>query len=156
MVIENTLGKRQMHRSCEIMLDSRLVAILRLDDLKHAVDISRALLRAGIVAQEFTLTNPDALNAVREVIRHIRAFTDGTATIGVGSVRTRAQAVASLEAGAQFLVTPVLARDVIQAGAEAQVPVASGAYTPTEIATAWELGATLVKVFPARSGAELH
>lgn len=139
-----------MQHSLELILASRLVAILRLDDLKHAVDISQALLRAGIVAQEFTLTNPDALSALRGVIEHIAAFSEGTATVGVGSVRTHSQATAAVDAGAQFLVTPILSRDAIQAGVKARVPVVSGAYSPTEIALAWELGASIVKVFPAR------
>jgi 2-dehydro-3-deoxyphosphogluconate aldolase/(4S)-4-hydroxy-2-oxoglutarate aldolase len=60
-----------------------------------------------------------------------------------------AQARASLDAGAQFLVTPVLAFDVLAVGKERNVPVVSGAYTPTEIWTAWQAGATLVKVFPS-------
>lgn len=140
-----------MKRSLELVLESRMVAILRLEDLTHAVDISQALLNAGVTVQEFTLTNPSALGALQTVIRQIAAFAEGKASVGIGSIRTRVQASAAIDAGAHFLVTPVLSRDVIQTGVEGDVPVLCGAYSPSEIATAWELGAALVKVFPARS-----
>jgi 2-dehydro-3-deoxyphosphogluconate aldolase / (4S)-4-hydroxy-2-oxoglutarate aldolase len=69
--------------------------------------------------------------------------------IGAGTVLDGANARASIEAGAQFLVTPILAPDVIATGKAAHVPVVCGAYTPSEIWTAWQAGATLVKVFPS-------
>lgn len=133
-----------------LMAAAKLVAILRLDDLSHAVDLSRALLRAGVVAQEFTLTNPDALTAIRQVLKEVSAFENGEATLGVGSVRSEAQAKDSIAAGAQFVVTPILRTDVIDVCNRQERPVFSGAFTPTEIATAWECGASMVKVFPAR------
>jgi 2-dehydro-3-deoxyphosphogluconate aldolase/(4S)-4-hydroxy-2-oxoglutarate aldolase len=55
-----------------------------------------------------------------------------------------------LDAGAQFVVTPIMQPEVIRCCVEAKVPIAAGALTPTEIATAWDCGASFVKVFPAR------
>lgn len=128
-----------------------IVAILRLDDLSRAVELSRALLAGGIVVQEFTLTNPQALDAVAQVLEEVDAFRTGRAVVGVGSVRSLAEAQAAMAAGAQFLVTPTVQLDVIRTAVDAQMPIMPGAYTPTEIATAWNAGAAAVKVFPARS-----
>jgi 2-dehydro-3-deoxyphosphogluconate aldolase / (4S)-4-hydroxy-2-oxoglutarate aldolase len=129
----------------------RLVAIIRLDDLTHAVEISRALLDAGVYLQEYTLSNPAAIDAVAEVRKQIAEFNTGEASIGIGSVRTREAASQAIAAGAQFVVTPITIPSLIEFCRENSVPIMPGAYTPTEIATAWEAGASMVKVFPARS-----
>ena len=138
-------------RCLDLVLHHRLVAIIRLDNLSSAVQLSRALLAAGIVAQEFTLTNPRALEAVARVLREVPEFSAGGATLGVGSVRTLAQARSAIQAGAQFVVSPIFQSEVVSGCVEQGVPVMCGAMTPTEIAAAWQAGASLVKVFPARS-----
>lgn len=138
-------------RCLDLILHHRLVAIIRLDDLAAAVQLSRALLAAGIVAQEYTLTNPRALEALAQVLREVPEFSSGEATLGVGSIRTRAQTQAAIAAGAQFVVSPIYQPEVISECVEQGVPVMSGAMTPTEIASAWEAGSALVKVFPVRS-----
>lgn len=81
-----------------------------------------------------------------------RALTeDGlAAAIGIGSVRNIAEARAALDASADFVVSPITNLAVIEACAEAGVAVMPGAFSPTEIASAWEAGADIVKVFPAR------
>ncbi|MCA9159449.1 MAG: bifunctional 4-hydroxy-2-oxoglutarate aldolase/2-dehydro-3-deoxy-phosphogluconate aldolase [Planctomycetales bacterium] len=135
----------------DLIRHHRLVAIVRLDDLSTAVHLSRALLAAGVVAQEYTLTNPDALATIAKVLLEVPEFSNGDATLGVGSVRTPAQAQAAMEAGAQFVVTPIFQPDVVAYCVGKSIPVVSGAMTPTEIASAWQAGAALVKVFPARS-----
>jgi 2-dehydro-3-deoxyphosphogluconate aldolase / (4S)-4-hydroxy-2-oxoglutarate aldolase len=134
----------------DIIVASRLVAIIRLDDLSSAVELAEALLRGGIVAQEYTLTNPEALNAIREIRNQVPAFNNGTATIGVGSVRTADQVHQAAQAGAQFVVSPITDAHVMTACHACHLPTMPGAMTPTEIATAWDLGAAAVKVFPAR------
>ncbi len=139
-----------MTNTLQLVYQTRLVAILRLDDLSNALPLSRALLEAGVVAQEFTLTNPQALEAIRAVLAEIEEFSHGRATVGVGSVRNEQQCRESIEAGAQFVVTPIHVPHVASMCVEQGVPLFSGAFTPTEIATAWDAGASLVKVFPAR------
>lgn len=138
-------------RCLDLILHHRLVAIIRLDNLAAAVQLSRALLAAGVVAQEFTLTNPHALEAIAKVLREVPEFSNGEATLGAGSVRTQAQTLAAIDAGAQFIVSPIYQPEVIAGGVERSVPVVCGAMTPTEISSAWQAGAALVKVFPARS-----
>ncbi|HLI90926.1 MAG TPA: bifunctional 4-hydroxy-2-oxoglutarate aldolase/2-dehydro-3-deoxy-phosphogluconate aldolase [Ktedonobacteraceae bacterium] len=121
------------------------IAIIRLADLTDAREISRALLEGGITRLEFTLTNAEAPLVITQVRR---TFGDSL-TVGAGTVLDKAAAEASLRAGAQFLVTPALLIDVIEVGRSAGIPVLCGAFTPTEILTAWRAGAALVKVFPA-------
>ncbi len=139
-----------MQSVLSLIAQTRLVAILRLDDLSQAVELSRALLAGGVVVQEFTLTNPQALSAIQLILDKVEEFRDGRAAIGIGSVRSLAEAEAAMASGAQFLVTPTLQLPVIRAAVERGVPIMPGAFTPTEIATAWEAGAAAVKVFPAR------
>ncbi|UCH26450.1 MAG: bifunctional 4-hydroxy-2-oxoglutarate aldolase/2-dehydro-3-deoxy-phosphogluconate aldolase [Trueperaceae bacterium] len=134
----------------ERIAETRLVAILRLPDLSRALRLSVALLEGGANVQEFTLTNPEALEAIEEVRAKLPAFNEGQAAIGAGSVRNLAEAEAAITAGAQFIVTPITQLEVIAACKEAGVAIIPGAFTPTEIATAWEAGADFVKVFPAR------
>jgi 2-dehydro-3-deoxyphosphogluconate aldolase/(4S)-4-hydroxy-2-oxoglutarate aldolase len=135
-----------MTKSVEQVLPPRQpIAIIRLDDLTEALQISRALQAGGITRLEFTLTNARALEALGEVRR---TFGDGL-VVGAGTVLDGDMATASIEAGAQFLVTPTLVPDVIAVANNKGLPVVCGAFTPTELLTAWRLGADLVKVFPA-------
>ena len=121
------------------------IAIVRLDDLEQAVEISRALLAGGITVQEFALTNPHALEALAQVQRRL----PGDLLLGAGTVLDAEMARSAIAAGAEFLVTPAFLPDVIVVGRSAGIPVLSGAFTPTEILGAWRTGADLVKVFPA-------
>jgi 2-dehydro-3-deoxyphosphogluconate aldolase/(4S)-4-hydroxy-2-oxoglutarate aldolase len=129
----------------KILPPRKPIAIVRLDDLSEAIQLSRALLEGGITKLEFTLTNQEANQAINMVRKEFGA----SLTVGVGTVLDAEQANASIDAGAQFLVTPALLPDVIKVARERDIPIACGAYTPTEILTAWRLGADLVKVFPA-------
>jgi 2-dehydro-3-deoxyphosphogluconate aldolase / (4S)-4-hydroxy-2-oxoglutarate aldolase len=129
---------------------TRLVAIIRLDDLSQAVEIGRSLAAGGILAQEFTLTNPDAISAAHAVRQALRSEYGSGVAVGIGSVRNGREAAAAISGGADFIVSPITHPDVLAACREAGVAVMPGAYTPTEIAAAWEAGADVVKVFPAR------
>lgn len=135
----------------DIVSKTRLVAIIRLDDLSQAVALSKALLAGGVIAQEFTLSNPKALDALAEVKAALPEFSNAQAALGLGSVRNVAEAQAAIKAGAQFVVTPIMKLEVIDVCKHAGIPIMPGAFTPTEIATAYEAGADVVKVFPART-----
>ena len=134
----------------ELIKKSRLVAIIRLERLDHAQELVNVLLDAGVRCLEFTLTNPDAPRWIRRLLDEDKRFENGEACIGVGSVRNVEEAKLVLDAGAQFVVTPITSVKVIEVCVQREVPIASGAFTPTEIATAWDAGANIVKVFPAR------
>ena len=132
----------------ETLSRTRLLAVIRQDDLSHAEAVATALLDAGVKVQEFTLTNPDSLDAIGRMRRR-EAFGGAGGLVGAGSVRSVGEAHQALEAGAQFVVTPVMDLKIIAVCKEAGVPVFPGAFTPTEIHAAWRAGAEAVKVFPA-------
>ena len=127
----------------------KLIAIVRLDDLSTALDLSRALLASGLRAIEFTLSNPAAIEAMSTVKDTLPEFKRGEAVIGIGTVLSPDQARAAIAAGAQFVVSPTVNFATIEVCKQAQVAVVPGAFTPTEILTAWDAGASAVKVFPA-------
>ncbi len=129
----------------DIVAKGKLVAIVRLDDLSTARFISDALIDGGIRAIEFTLTNPDAAATIADM----RQSLDDSTAIGAGSVITAEQVRQVAAAGAQFIVSPVCKREVIDACQALELPTMPGAFTPSEIQQAWEWGASAVKVFPA-------
>jgi 2-dehydro-3-deoxyphosphogluconate aldolase/(4S)-4-hydroxy-2-oxoglutarate aldolase len=137
------------NNALDIVLESRLVAVIRLNNLDDFESLANTLLEGGIRVLEFTLTNLDALSAVESLRQSHSAFTDGTATIGIGSIRNLEQTRDAIDAGAQFLVSPILLHDMISYCQAQDVVAIPGAYSPTEIASAASSGAPLVKVFPA-------
>lgn len=124
-----------------------VVAIVRLDDLSSATYVVRALAAGGVPCIELTLTNRKAVSALEEV----RATGDGSLLLGAGTVLDAESARAAILAGADFIVTPTVRQETIELCRRYSIPCMIGAFTPTEILAAWELGADYVKVFPASS-----
>ena len=135
----------------EVIGAGGVVAIVRLDDLSQGVALSKALLAGGVTALEFTLTNSAALEVLAEVKAALPEFAAHKAVIGAGTVLTPEAARRSIEAGAEFIVSPYTNLETIKVCLESDVAVMPGALTPTEIVTAWEAGASAIKIFPARS-----
>ncbi len=125
---------------------TRIIAIVRLENYDRAQEVAGALIAGGISAIEFTLTGKGALAAIA---RTREAFGE-SALIGAGTVLTTQAVHDVVSASAQFVVTPVLNQGVIAACHHSNVPVVCGALTPTELQTAYEAGAEMLKVFPAR------
>jgi 2-dehydro-3-deoxyphosphogluconate aldolase/(4S)-4-hydroxy-2-oxoglutarate aldolase len=123
----------------------RLLAIVRRPDPDDALPAVATLLGAGVPAVELSLAVPGALATLRRAVE--AAPTD--ALIGAGTVRDAAQAEAAVEAGARFLISPGLAPAAAALARERDVLHIPGAMTPTELASALEFGAPLVKLFPA-------
>jgi 2-dehydro-3-deoxyphosphogluconate aldolase / (4S)-4-hydroxy-2-oxoglutarate aldolase len=121
-----------------------LVAILRAADAGRFLEVGRVLYEAGVRAVEVTLTSTGAL----EALGRLRAALPGDALLGVGTVRSAADAERAVDAGATYLVAPDFRPEVVAWAVAREVPVVPGALTPTEIAAAWAAGATAVKVFP--------
>jgi 2-dehydro-3-deoxyphosphogluconate aldolase/(4S)-4-hydroxy-2-oxoglutarate aldolase len=130
------------------VLDSGLVAVVRSPDSHRLVDVASALAVGGITVTEITLTVPNAL----DVIRQVRQNLGESILLGAGTVLDPETARAAILAGAEFIVTPTLNLDVIRLCHRYDKLVMPGAFTPTEILTAWEAGADIVKVFPADVG----
>ena len=126
------------------LCDSRLVAILRSSDAAVLIDAAEALAAGGIDAIEVTFTVPKPLSVLEAVVNRLGDRT----IVGAGTVLDAPTARAAILAGAQFVVSPGTNLEVVKLCRRYSVPVAPGAFTPTEILTAWEAGADLVKVFP--------
>jgi 2-dehydro-3-deoxyphosphogluconate aldolase/(4S)-4-hydroxy-2-oxoglutarate aldolase len=124
-----------------------VMAILRSADGAGLVEPALALFEAGIALVEISLTTPGACTAIEQVA----ARKPGRARIGAGTVLTVADVADVVAAGAQFVVTPALAESVHES-VRRGLPVAAGALTPTEVLTAHQAGASVVKVFPASLG----
>jgi 2-dehydro-3-deoxyphosphogluconate aldolase/(4S)-4-hydroxy-2-oxoglutarate aldolase len=136
------------HRRVDVLHgieSSGIVAVVRLADAAVVRDVAHALLNGGVRIMEITMTVPRAV----EVIAELSGSVQGDVLIGAGTVLDAATATAVIDAGAAFVVSPVLRGDVIEACRRRDVAVMPGCFTPTEILTAWELGADVVKVFPA-------
>jgi 2-dehydro-3-deoxyphosphogluconate aldolase/(4S)-4-hydroxy-2-oxoglutarate aldolase len=124
---------------------SRVIAILRRTDADVAVDTAQALLAGGIDTLEVTCDSPGAF----DILRAIAAALGDRVLLGAGTVLDSELARAALDAGAKFLVSPHLDAELVRGLAERGVPWLPGAFTATEILTAWRSGAVAVKVFPS-------
>ncbi|WP_217237534.1 bifunctional 4-hydroxy-2-oxoglutarate aldolase/2-dehydro-3-deoxy-phosphogluconate aldolase [Streptomyces sp. AC555_RSS877] len=131
---------------------TRVMAILRSADASGLPAVARALAAGGITCLEVTLTTPGALDA----LARIRDELGPGVAVGAGTVITEAQARDARAAGAAFLVAPVVDVQVIRAAADFGTPCYPGAWTPTEVSTAWQAGAAAVKLFPASTGGPAH
>lgn len=121
-----------------------LIAIVRSKSDAFCFEAVDALGTAGCNVVEATLTTPGALSLVTDVRKRLPHI-----TMGIGSVLCVDHVLAAVDAGAQFVVTPVLNTAVIKACNDADLPIVCGAYTPTEAQTAHDAGADFVKLFPA-------
>jgi 2-dehydro-3-deoxyphosphogluconate aldolase / (4S)-4-hydroxy-2-oxoglutarate aldolase len=130
----------------EVLRSDRVLAVVRADSIPDAADLCRALADGGIRTVELTFTTPDVL---RHVERAARVADETGALLGVGTVMDADQADAAITAGAKFLVTPGIRPEVAEAAAAQDVPVFLGAFTPSEVAQAVDLGSAAVKIFPA-------
>jgi 2-dehydro-3-deoxyphosphogluconate aldolase/(4S)-4-hydroxy-2-oxoglutarate aldolase len=129
------------------VLDSGIVAILRAPSSEHLTNVAHALFEGGIDVIEVTFTVPDAL----QILAAVKKELGSRVLLGAGTVLDPETARAALLAGAEFIVSPVVNFDVIRLCKRYDKTVMPGAFTPTEILSAWEHGADLVKVFPSDS-----
>jgi 2-dehydro-3-deoxyphosphogluconate aldolase/(4S)-4-hydroxy-2-oxoglutarate aldolase len=127
------------------VLNCGIVAVVRSPDSQQLVDVARSLVDGGVDVIEITMTVPDAL----DVVRRVRLALGDRILLGAGTILDTETARAALLAGAEYLVTPTLNLDVIRLCQRYAKLIMPGAFTPTEVLTAWEAGADIVKVFPA-------
>jgi 2-dehydro-3-deoxyphosphogluconate aldolase/(4S)-4-hydroxy-2-oxoglutarate aldolase len=137
-----------MSQVIDTLLATKLLGIIRMPRFEYPAEVAQALAAGGFKALEFTLSGDGALQAIAAA----RAAVGHEVHIGAGTVLTPAQVGQAAAAGAEFIVTPVLNLQVIAACQQHELPIACGAFTPTEIMTAMEAGAELIKLFPARLG----
>ena len=125
------------------LLDTKIVAIIRLATAEPVYQTAVALYEGGVNAIEVTIGTPNALQEIEKLAQHSGILP------GVGSVVDAATCKAAIQAGAQFIVTPTTKKEVIEMAHSHGKPVMSGALTPTEILQAYEWGADVIKLFPA-------
>jgi 2-dehydro-3-deoxyphosphogluconate aldolase/(4S)-4-hydroxy-2-oxoglutarate aldolase len=122
-----------------------IIAVVRAERHEQVPPICEALLAGGVIAIEITLTVPKALEAIREASKEFGS----RALIGVGTVLDMHSCQQAIEAGAEFVVTPITRPEMVRVAHAAERPIMLGAYTPTEAQTAHEAGADFIKIFPA-------
>lgn len=122
-----------------------IVAVIRIKEPHKLRAVVDALAEGGIRALEVTMTVPGAV----ELIRELAPTLPGGFIFGAGTVVDAETVARVVDAGAQFIVSPVFRPAVIEACHARDVPVMPGCFTPTEILDAWDRGADVIKVFPA-------
>lgn len=122
---------------------SRVVAIVRTDDPDTALNVARAIIDGGLDVVEVSLTTPQAVEVIAELVRTTAAC------IGAGTVLTVAEVDRVALAGAAFLVAPNLDETVARTAIDAGLVVGPGVFTATECARALAVGADYLKLFPA-------
>lgn len=132
-------------RNLQDIIDCGVVAIVRVGSAQEAVEVCGAIAKGGVKPIEVTMTVPGAIDAIKE----FKSATKGEVLVGAGTVLDPETARAVILAGAEFVVSPNLNLKVIEVCHRYGKVVIPGTLTPTEILTAWEAGADIVKVFPA-------
>lgn len=122
-----------------------VIGILRFFKRAEVEKLVPAAVEGGLCNIEVTMNSAGA----EDLIRLTASLVGGKGNVGAGTVTTIETLDRALKAGATFVITPAVIPDVIQACVQRKVPVMPGAMTPTEILSAWRMGATIVKVFPA-------
>ncbi len=125
--------------------DAGVVAVIRAKSKDQLVGLTEALLAGGVPSIEVTMTTPDAIAGIRVLSER---FGD-SAAVGVGTVTDAKTAREAIAAGAEYVVSPILNLEIIETVKGLGKIVIPGAFSPTEIYTAWTAGADVVKVFPS-------
>ncbi len=138
----------ERERSLELIRRTGVIAIMRAESSDQLLQAADAIREGGVAAIEVTMTTPRAL----AVIEQARGKYGQDVLFGAGTVLDAESARAAILAGAQFVVAPGLNLAAVELCRRYGVPVFPGAYTATEVLTAWQAGADMVKVFPASVG----
>ncbi len=125
--------------------DLPLLAILRGVKEENLQPLVEVFIKTGIRFLEITMNTPDA----SELIQKIKILSIEKIKIGAGTVLNANDLDAALTAGAEFIVSPSVVDDVIHKCVKENIPVIPGAFTPTEVHKAWDMGSAMIKLFPA-------
>lgn len=127
------------------IISEGLVPVVRVSSAQEAIDVAEAIKEGGVSLIEITMSVQGAIEVIRELTEKYK----DKIIMGAGTVLDPETGRAALLAGAQFLVSPTLNLDLIHLAHRYSAVVIPGTMTPTEVLTAWNAGADLVKVFPA-------
>jgi 2-dehydro-3-deoxyphosphogluconate aldolase/(4S)-4-hydroxy-2-oxoglutarate aldolase len=121
------------------------VAIIRLADSTKLIRVCEAIFEGGVKSIEITMTVPNAISFIKESVKKLGDHM----LIGVGSVLNAETAMKAIDAGANYVVSPIFKKEIIEVAHKNDVPALPGCFTPSEIQTAFETGADIIKIFPA-------
>ena len=122
-----------------------IMGILRGIDEESIAPLTQSIIASGLKTVEITMNTKGAAS----LIKKMKEAADNKLTIGAGTVLAVDSTKEALDAGATFIVLPTLVKEVVEYCTKNNIPVFPGALTPQEIYVAWEMGATMVKIFPA-------
>ena len=123
----------------------KAVAVLRVKEVEKLKKIIDAICAGGVSVVEITMTVPNAIQLIEKMNKELNK----DIVLGVGSVINKSVAEDAIRAGAKYVVSPVLKKEIIETSHKYSIPAMPGCFTPTEIQTAYEYGADIIKVFPA-------
>ena len=127
------------------IINNKVIAVIRSttsDDLSPFIDV---IVESGINSIEITLTTPNALSIIKQLKRNYKS----SILLGAGTVMDLDSAKKSLDAGAEFIVSPIYNIEVINYLKKNRFPIISGAFSPTEIYNSYHAGVDMIKIFPA-------
>ena len=130
------------------ILSNKIIAIIRGAEPSDVLKIAEALCEGGVRCIEITLNSADALKLIESLAKKM----DGMITVGAGTVLNASEVHDAVAAGAKFIISPMLNFDVIHKTKDLGAVSIPGAYTPTEIFSAFSNGGDLIKVFPSSAG----
>jgi len=136
------------HEKLDQIRETGVIAIMRAQSSDQLIAAAGAIREGGVKVIEVTMTTPGALDIIAQAAYKFR----NDVLFGAGSILDAETARAAILAGAGFIVSPTLRADVIALARRYSMPVLPGCYTPTEMLTAWEAGADMIKLFPANVG----
>jgi len=129
------------------ILSTGVVAVIRMKDTQRLKRVIEAIRLGGVKSIEITMTVPGAVQIIANLVKTV----PDDVLVGAGTVTDVETANKVIDAGAKFVVGPILNVDIIKLCNQRGVVIMPGCYTPTEIFTAWKAGADIIKVFPATS-----
>lgn len=130
-----------------LLVANPVIAVLRASQASDYDAVVDVLAENGVRSIELTLSTPGTFEYLPALLERTGADVE----IGIGTIVTAQQAQRAIDAGARYLMTPVVNLEVIALAVAAGVPVFPGGLTPTELFSAWDAGATAVKIFPAET-----
>ena len=128
-----------------LLTNPGIIAVVRAQKADQVLPLSEALIAGGVIAIEITMTTPNAIEAIREASQKISS----RGVVGVGTVLDAESCRAAIQAGAEFVVSPILRPELVAPCRAADKPIMLGAYTPTEAQLGHEAGADFIKIFPS-------
>ena len=136
---------RSKSKIISLLTDPGIIAVVRAQKTDQVLPLSEALIAGGVIAIEITMTTPNAIEAIRGAKKTL----GDRGLIGVGTVLDVLTCRAAIEAGAEFVVSPILRPELVAPCRAADKPIMLGAYTPTEAQLGHEAGADFIKIFPS-------